>query len=193
MRALWLTFCRLQRSRERKWVSTVRVPVDVIGVHWASLGGDWAFPDNLSWDELGVLVDRSQERHTHTDGVCEWGGNQLFRRNKSSAKTHHTVWQSPSPHRSIVFIFNYALPWSIIFLFSLSVEQAKSNPTLLAGAVYPGLRREIDLTRGHWGNVIFFSADIFLKSQIKSYSSFDLEGWLHNNSIFRHVILQHLQ
>lgn len=142
----------------------MRGPVDVIGVHWASLGGDLAsgfltvcprMNQETWW--TGVRTDT----HRDTDGVCEWGGNQLFRRNKSLAKTHRTVWQSRPPHRAIVFIFNYALPWSIIFLLSLSVEQAKSNPTPLAGAVYPGLRRENLLDSGPLRRCYLFSADIF--------------------------------
>lgn len=138
------------------------------GLVWVETGrlGSWqsvlGWTGRLSGQESGPT---HTERKRDTDGVCEWGGNQLFRRNKSSAKTHRTVWQSPSPHRSIVFIFNYALPWSIIFLFSLSVERAKSNPTLLAGAVYPGLRRENWLDSEPLRRCYLFSADIFdLKS-----------------------------
>lgn len=76
----------------------LRVPVDVIGAQWASLGsdsGDWA-SGSIDICPRMNRVERNQEWvwHIHTVIEDEWRRHQLFGKNKSSAKTRHTVWHS---------------------------------------------------------------------------------------------------
>jgi len=75
---------------------------------------------------------------------------------KSSAKTHRTVWQCSPPHRAIIFIFNYALPGSIMFLLLCLSNRPNQIPVLLLMLFTLVSAGKIDLTQGHCGDVIFF-------------------------------------
>lgn len=170
VRDLWLTFCRLQCSRERKWTSTVWVPVDVIGVHWASLGGDLASGflticprmNRETW-WTGVRTD------AHTKTLMEYvNEEEISCLGETRAQPRLTALSGrvllligPS------FSFSITLYPGPSFSYFLCLPNGPNQIALLLLVLFTLVSAgKIDLTRGHWGDVIFFPLTFSISNHI---------------------------